>query len=533
MAALWMTLLCNSIAACCPAPDISVVFRASNSALSGHEADADTDVRCRLRDVECSSAACCPATQIECLLKPAPTFKAKLVPLMRSVLQNIPPRLWIAALSLWLSATLATHAHAQAAPEDPLLAPPAEAPRKLRSWNEALRLVRQHAPRYQKEFENVMRARAQSQLAIANVLPNLNGESSYTRQFITERVAFSPTSAFDTPVPNVVGAAATLSWQLGNIRNYFGIGSADLNTAATERGFAEQRRQIASSVMEAMLATLVTARVAELNRVGLRAALEREQLARKRLHYGQGTTLDIDRSTQDVMAARSEVVQGDEATRRAREALALALGSSTPTAAAAELDLEGFERSVVDTCRLNNSVEARPDVAAARLRMQLAGRAISDAWLQFAPSIALASHVTYSSQVTYGPKTTWDMQAVLSVPFFDATRYAHVEDARSAERQAQADLTAARLQALIEVAQAGRASDVARQMLAIAEDARALAEHVDRGTRAQFADGLATSLELVNSAQSLRRAQLNAVQARFELSHARAAQVLSLAECQY
>ena len=90
-----------------------------------------------------------------------------------------------------------------------------------------------------------------------------------------------------------------------------------------------------------------------------------------------------------------------------------------------------------------------------------------------------------------------------------------------------------RLQALVEVAQTGRATDVARQTLAIAEDARAVAERVDQGTRKQFADGLATSLELINSAQNLRSAQLNAVQARFELSRARAAKVLSLAECQY
>jgi outer membrane protein TolC len=324
-----------------------------------------------------------------------------------------------------------------------------------------------------------------------------------------------------------------LSWQAGDLRSYYGIGTAKLNTAATERAFAEQRRQIASSLMEAMLATLVTARVAELNRVGLRATLEREALAKTRLKFGQGTTLDIDRATQDVVSARGEVVQGDEAMRRAREALALVLGRATPIAAAADLDLESFERSIVDTCQRNSKVEDRPDVAAARLRTQLAVRTTSDVWLQFAPSISLASHVSYNSEVTYGPKTTWDLQAVLSVPVFDATRYARLEDARSAERQAQADLTAARLQALVEVTQAGRATQVSRQALTIAEDARSVAERLDRGTRAQYADGLSTSLELVNSAQALRRAQLNAVQARFELARARSAQLLSLAECRY
>jgi outer membrane protein TolC len=463
---------------------------------------------------------------------------------MRSAFQNL--HLRHALLCLLLNAAVSAHTRAQAlqpaqthsarlpqpVADDPLLTPPPEAPRTLQSWSDALRLVRQHAPSYRKELENVVRARAQAQLAVASVQPSLSLDGSYTRQFITERVVLGD-RGFDTPVPNVAAGGANVSWQVGNLRSYYGIGTANLNADASERAFADQRRQIANSVMETMLSTLVTARVAELNRVGLRAALEREQLARTRLHYGQGTTLDVERASQDAVSARNEVVQGDEAMRRAREALALALGSPTPTAAAPNLDLEGFERSVVDTCRLNKSVEERADVAAARLRVEVAERAISEVWLQFAPSLSLGSHVMYNSQVTYGPKTTWDLQAVLSVPFFDATRYARLEDARSAQRQAEADLTAARLQALIEVAQAGRATSVAHQLLELAQDARAVAERVDQSTRAQFADGLATSLELVSSAQSLRSAQLKAVQARFELARARAAKVLSLAECQY
>jgi hypothetical protein len=67
-----------------------------------------------------------------------------------------------------------------------------------------------NAPRYQKERENLVRARAQSQLAIASVLPNLSAQGSYTRQFVTEAVTFG-TTTFDTPVPNVYGGGATMS----------------------------------------------------------------------------------------------------------------------------------------------------------------------------------------------------------------------------------------------------------------------------------------------------------------------------------
>lgn len=418
------------------------------------------------------------------------------------------------------------------AADDPQLAPPPEAPRKIGSWHEALRLVRQQAPRYQRELESVARARAQSRLAVAAVLPNLNGSANYTRQFITERIVLAE-KPVDTPVPNVVGVGAVASWQVGNLRSYYSIGTANLNVDVSERAFAEQRRELANSVLDALLGTLVTARVAEANRVGLRAALEREQLARTRLHFGQGTTLDIDRAASDVVAARGEIVRGDEALRRAREALGLALGSSTPIAAADEIDIDRFEQAVVDTCKLNRALEERPDVAAARLRVRATERASTEIYLQFAPSLSIASHVSYNSMVTYGPKTTWDLTAMLNVPFFDVTRYAQLEDARAATRQALADLNTVRLQALVEVSQAQRASDVAQQSVAIAEDARAVAERIDQSTRAMYADGLGTSLELVNSAQELRRTRLSAIQARFELARARSAQILALAECQY
>lgn len=426
--------------------------------------------------------------------------------------------------------TAATPPHIAA--DDPQLAPPPQAPRTIGSWHEALRLLRQQAPRYQRELENVARARVQSQLAVAAVLPSMNGSANYTRQFITEPVVLAGTPV-DTPVPNVVGLSAVAGWQVGNLRSYYNIGTAGLNAQVSERGFAEQRRQLANDVLDALLGTLVTARVAEINRVGLRATLEREQLARTRLHYGQGTTLDVDRAASDVVAARGDVVRGDEALRRAREALGLTLGSSTPIAAASELDLERFEQAVVDTCRLHREVEERADVATARLRVQLSERSSTDVYLQFSPSLSVLSRVSYNSMVTYGPKTTWDLQAILNVPIFDATRYAQLEDARVAARQARADLNAVRLQALVEVSQATRASEVARKSLTIAEDASAVAERVDQSTRTAYADGLATSLELVNSAQDLRRARLSAIQARFELVRARSAQILALAECQY
>ena len=106
----------------------------------------------------------------------------------------------------------------------------------------------------------------------------------------------------------------------------------------------DRRRVIAESVVSAMLATLAAERVAELNRVGLRAALERLALTQARLKFGQGTALDVDRAQQDVAVGARAAHQ--PATRRcASRARRSAQRSARRrhSRRRADLDLDGFE----------------------------------------------------------------------------------------------------------------------------------------------------------------------------------------------
>ena len=61
-----------------------------------------------------------------------------------------------------------------------------------------------------------------------------------------------------------------------------------------------------------------------------------------------------------------------------------------------DLDLEQFEAAVARTCRLNDSIEQRPDVRAGRLQVEIAERAVHDANIQWAPSLNLLSQLNYA-----------------------------------------------------------------------------------------------------------------------------------------
>jgi outer membrane protein TolC len=429
-----------------------------------------------------------------------------------------------------------------------MLAPPPRVPRTIASWDDALALIRSQSPSYLSSAEAVRRANAQREIALAAVLPVVTAQGSYTRQLLSPLHATlagltgDPTA---TPPPLVAfpviappadtwTVGGTVSWNAINPRGLYGLGTADRAVDAAQLTFEDQRRQIATAAVDAILATLSAARVAELNRTGLRTALERLALTRARLQYGQGTELDVDRASQDVASARSAILTGDESLLRAREALGVVLGSRVPLSLPEGADLASFEAAVARTCRLNDDLERRPDVAAARKRVDLAQRAVTDADLMFAPSLVLSSAAQYSSAPVLSPNQTWSVGALVNVPLYDGgARYGAMKDTRAALEQAHQALASARLSALVASEQARRAVGVLEHTRDVAREQRDLAARIDARIRDGYAHGLGTSLDLVVSAQSLRQADINLAILEFQVDDARANAVLANAECVY
>jgi multidrug efflux system outer membrane protein len=417
---------------------------------------------------------------------------------------------------------------------DPMLSPPPSSPRQIASWDEVLELIRTHSPDYISSYESVLRAEAQTRVTLAGVLPTLVGQAGYTHEVLSPLRVVLAGVAISTPPPDVVTATGTLSWSLLNPRGLYALGTAERNVEVARLSFEDRRRQIAVTVVGAVLATLAAARVADLNRTGLRAALQRLVLTQTRQQYGQGTALDVDRAQQDVAASRSLIITGDELLLRSRETLGEALGSLVPIAAPPGLDLDQFQIAVAHTCRMNDEIEHRPDVVAARGRVELAERAEKDAALMIAPSVTLGSQLNYSTEPVLAPNATWSVGGVLNIPLYDGgARYGALRDARAALEQARQALTAARLDAVVGSAQALRAIGVMTQSRDVARAQRDLAARIDQRTKEGYAQGLGTSLDLVTSAQALRQAEINLALLDFQVSQARANAVLVNAECDY
>src|SRR6516165_8636188 len=143
--------------------------------------------------------------------------------------------------------------------DDPLLTPPAAAPRLIASWDEALGLIRAQSPDYITGAQNVVRAEAEKRIALAAVLPILNVLGSYTHQFYTIPIPVNGGTII-APPKDLFSATGDLSWDILDPRAIYKVGTASENIGVTKLSFSDQRRQIAMSVVHAMLATLAAER---------------------------------------------------------------------------------------------------------------------------------------------------------------------------------------------------------------------------------------------------------------------------------
>ena len=419
---------------------------------------------------------------------------------------------------------------------DPLLAPVPPAPRTLHGWREALDLIGTSSSDLVVARLEVDRARGASRAAFGRALPTVTATGSIVHHFIRgERPALQADGTIENetvpPTPTAL-AQLTVSQPILAPRVWYGIGTADRAIDAA-RLSADDRYRTQIAAVANQIVTVVTAeRVAEINRVGLRSALERLELFQRRLNLGSGTALDIVRAQQDVNLARATLLTGDESLKQAREALGLALGSGDAYGVTTTISLDDIERSARASCT-PATADTRSDVLAAKVALEIAERGVTDAKLAYAPSAEVETTATLSSETLANTKQySWSIQGLITIPIWDGgSRYGTMRSARAGAAQQKERVLATQRAASLEANQSLRGIAVAEQARALAEQARDLARETARLSQRAFDAGAATSFELVDAARRQREAELDLAVREFELVKAKIAALLASASC--
>lgn len=427
--------------------------------------------------------------------------------------------------------------------DDPMLAPMPPPKHVITTWEDAARLLRARSTDLRRAHDDILRAEADSRSALGAVLPTLSGSGTASHTILPAQnggsVIDTGTAAGAQTVPGAGGGRNSLTGSvrlnvpLIDFKGWHAVGTAHVNEEGARLDYANLERTTAAGLASAIAVNVTAERVAEIGRLGLRNALERLALTEAKERTGTATGLDIVRARQDVAQARSSLVTSDEALRKSRDALGLAVGLTEPVGVTPSTDLAAIRTSVLKACRQLPELDERADLLAATKDIEVARRRAVEVDQGFLPTLSAGSTFTESVSDSGAPaRTSWNVQAILTVPIFDGgVKYGQRRSAAAVADQSEAALEALRRSSTVDIVQARRAVDVADQSRAVAEEIRTLAADVDRMTRTAYQTGKGTSLDLVTSAAALRQAEVNLAVDELSLVQARIASLLTLADC--
>lgn len=427
---------------------------------------------------------------------------------------------------------------------DPMLAPVPAPKRVLSSWQEGVAYLRARSTDLKIALDQVLQAEAQTRLALAVYLPWINannaGGGTYSHQLITRAVAggigLTGSGIVQTtrvPVPNAYGGSLVLQQALINVQAFDQISINELSEDASRMSVDAEKRTLVLSLANQIVAVVTAEREAEINRVGLRIALEQLEITNRKQALGAANGLDVVRAQQNAANARATLVTGDESLREAREALGLTLGIPEETGVAPNVNVGALAGSAMESCHVVKDLDLRPDIAQAGLLLDVAKRNLRNVWYSFLPTLSLSSALSATSPVSAGfPNPLWNVQGNLEVPIWDGgTRYGNLRSMRAAEDIAAQQLEALKRQAIIQVEQAQRQLVVAEASDKVAIEQRDLAAQNDTMTQTAYAAGQGTSLELVTASEAHRQAEINLALQDFNVVKARILALLALATC--
>lgn len=432
--------------------------------------------------------------------------------------------------------------------DDPMLAPVPRAPRAVSSWAEAQQLMRTRSTNLKSALDQVLQAEGQTMVALAQYLPSLGGcaggssappgcaNASFTHQILTRQIAETAVGTVKTnvvPIPNTLTASMTLSQDIINLQEFDQISINELMEDENRMTVNDTRRTLDLSLANQIVSVVAAERSAEINRAGLRVALEQLELSKRKEKLGAAMSLDVVRAKQNAANARASLVSGDEALRQAREALGLTLGIPQEVGVDPRMNVGGIAEDTLGACRVVDSVDERPDVVAARVNLEVAKRNLRNTWYSFVPVLTGQSTLTETTAVNAGyPNPTWSIGAALSVPIFDGgTRLGTIKSQEAAQDIAAQQLEGLRRQDIIQVEQAQRGIEVAETAHKVAVEQRDLAAQNDQMTQTLYARGVGTSLDLVTASEAHRQAEQSLVVAELNVVKARLVAVLALSTC--
>jgi outer membrane protein TolC len=369
--------------------------------------------------------------------------------------------------------------------------------------------------------ERIAQADALSSRARAALLPSLNANVAFTLNGVEAVLPFADPTAGYTQQPRGDGsgtvdlipnrsllvtiqprtqlsAGAQLAVPLVVVPAWLGIKNAQQAHEAVTKDVERARQALLSGIAQTYLQAVSAQRLVTLARTQLETAQAQERIAQVRYQAGAVPKIAALRTGVDLARARQQVRQAENGYATARLVLQQLAGLKedfdvVPPAPVAPPPGE------VDAL-VEQALATRPDLAASRMQVDIAERAVRSTKWEWAPTIAAVGSAQWTSVAGLtGQQANWLAQVTASFSLFDGGRYARLREGRSRVRQASAASEGLRRQVEREVRTAVLNLQTAQANLAPAQEQERLAVENASLVDTQFRAGAATYLDVVDA----------------------------------
>ncbi|MEY4580890.1 MAG: hypothetical protein RL701_5593, partial [Pseudomonadota bacterium] len=351
----------------------------------------------------------------------------------------------------------------------------------------------------------------------AGFLPTLTGRALYTRVNSERR---TDTGALQVARDQFV-ADVTLAVPLFAPRAWNDTGFASDNARTVAFDEADARRTVALATAQAYLTVLAQHRSIEVTQRALENADAHYQYAHQRLTGGVGNQVDDVRAAQEVSSNAAQLERARAALYASQEALGFTLGRSKPVDVSPEFELKAPPELEAG---LRDASSDRSDVRADRMAVAAQQNLVDDNWAEYAPLLVAQGAPFYRDPTTLAlpQKTGWQIQLVLTLPFYDGgARYGTIAQREATLKIRQTELDATMRKATSEVRVAFATARHADASLVAAKQAAGFAAQALHFATLAYEAGASTNIEVVDAERRARDADTAVVVAEDAARQAR------------
>ncbi|BEU96551.1 efflux transporter outer membrane subunit [Acidovorax sp. DW039] len=354
----------------------------------------------------------------------------------------------------------------------------------------------------------VSRARVEQAIALSQVREAANGPQ-VALSADASRQRYSANGLVPAPVAGNVYNSGTVQTTLSWSPDFFGQHAAELQAALGQARAAQADAAAAANTlaMQVGRSYVGLARLVAQRDVAVRALEQREEqrrLTQERTAAGLDSQVELTQAQGAVPDARTQIEALDEQITLARRQLAVLTGQAPDALPQLTPRMELLQSASVPQELGADLLGRRPDVVAARWRVEAATQGVKSARTEFYPNINIGAFIGLNSlgldKLFNGSSRQMGVTPALRLPIFDGGRLRAQLGGREAELDAAiAQYNGAVLDAVKEAGDAMASIQSLARQQALQDDAVASAEKAYRFAQDRYRAGLGSYLVVLST----------------------------------